>query len=521
MAMATEYDFIVIGGGINGLTCASYLLREGYSVILVEKKNYLGGCAVSDEITLPGYKHDVLATSINIWRLGPVENELELKKYGYNDITPEIVASTPFQKGKAITIYRDEKRTSDTISQFSKKDATKYLDIYNYYKRVSEIIEEGFSSSPMKYSDMMSLLEDSDEGMEFLRTSFMSSRNWLNENFESEEAKAFFSIWGSNHASLSPEDAGSALTALTFVGLLQQKGGGIPIGGMQTLTKSLNNYITKHNGILILGDPVTEIEVSEGRATGVRLLSGKHLNAKLGVMANVGPKSLFGELVPASKLSEGFMKKVKNFRYSAVTQVMIHAAMNKPLEFKNEETGYAGLVQIGETLDEVSESFNQCIRGLVPEKPFMTLNNYTKYDKSRTPEGGHILWNFVRAPARIKGRDWTDEDKHRFAELSLDLLGQYTNNFRGSILKMKVMSPQDIEAFNPNLVNGDPVLGEPTIDQMLSLRPFGGFSRYSSEIPNLYMCSAATHPGGGVSGLPGRNAALQAIEDLKSQASVK
>ena len=118
--MTTEYDFIVIGGGTNGLTCASYLLREGYSVILVEKKNYLGGCAVSDEITLPGYKHDVLATSINIWRLGPVENELELKKHGYSDITPDIVASTPFRNGKAITIYRDEKRTSDSISQFSK-----------------------------------------------------------------------------------------------------------------------------------------------------------------------------------------------------------------------------------------------------------------------------------------------------------------------------------------------------------------------------------------------------------------
>lgn len=514
--MAADYDFIVIGGGTNGLTCASYLLREGFSVILVEKNNYLGGCAVSDEITLPGYRHDVLATSINIWRLGPVETELQLKNYGYSDITPGTVASTPFLSGKAITIYKDERKTADTISQFSKADSKKYLDIYNYYKNASEIIEEGFSSSPMKYSDMMSLLEDSDEGMEFLRISFMSARDWLNENFESEETKAFFSIWGSNHAPLSPEDAGSALTALTFVGLLQQKGGGIPVGGMQTLAKALAAYITRHNGTVMLGDPVTEVLVNYGRATGVKLRSGKYLNAKFGVMANVEPKSLFSELVPSSKLSENFMKKVKNFRYSSVTQVMVHAAMNKPLEFKPEETGNAGLVQIGETLDEVSKSFNQCVRGLVPTKPFMTLNNYTKYDKSRTPNGGHILWNFVRAPARISGRDWKEDDKLKFAELSLDILEQYADNVKGSILKMKVMSPQDIEAYNPNLVNGDPVLGQPSVDQMLSLRPFVGFSRYASEIPNLYMCSAATHPGGGVSGLPGRNSALQAIEDLKS-----
>jgi phytoene dehydrogenase-like protein len=518
--MAADYDFIVIGGGTNGLTCASYLLREGYSVILVEKNNYLGGCAVSDEITLPGYKHDVLATSINIWRLGPVETELELKKYGYHDITPEVVASTPFRNGKAITIYRDEKRTADTISKFSKSDAKKYLDTYDYYKNASEIIEEGFSSSPMKYSEMMSLLEDSEDGMEFLRISFMSARDWLNENFESEEVKAFFSIWGSNHAPLSPEDAGSALTALTFVGLLQQKGGGIPIGGMQTLTKALATYITKHNGTFILGDPVTEIEIHDARATGVKLQSGRYLNAKLGIMSNVEPKALFNKLIPASKLSEGFMKKVKNFRYSSVTQVMIHAAMKKPLMFKPEETGNAGLVQIGETLDEVSQSFNQCVRGIIPEKPFMTLNNYTKYDKTRTPDGGHILWNFVRAPAKINGRGWNEEDKHKFAELSFDVLEQYASNVRESVLKMKVMSPQDIEAYNTNLVNGDPVLGQPSIDQMLSLRPFVGFSRYASEISNLYMCSAATHPGGGVSGLPGRNSALQAIENLKSSRRV-
>lgn len=514
--MTAEFDFIIVGGGTNGLTSASYLLKAGFSAIVVEKNNYLGGSALTDEITIPGYKHDVMATSINIWRLGPVETELDLKNYGYRDITPDVVASTPFKNGKAITIYRDVRQTARTISQFSESDAKKYLEIYNYYTNASEIIEEGFASSPMKYSEMMSILEDSNDGMEFLRLSFMSARDWLNENFEAEETKAFFSLWGSNHAPLSPEDPGSALTALTFAGLLQQKGGGIPVGGMHTLPKSLSNFIAKHNGQIILGDPVSEIEVKSGFATGVKLLSGKVLKARKGVIANVEPKALFGKLVTRGQLSESFLRKVEKFRYSSVTQVMMHAAMDRPLEFLSEDAGNAGLVQIGETMDEVSEAFNECIRGKPPRTPFMTLNNYTKYDKSRTPAGGHVLWNFVRAPSRVNGRPWDEDEKNKFAEISLQILEKYAVNVRKSILKMKVLSPQDIETYNPNLVNGDPVIGQPTIDQMLSLRPFSGFSRYASEIPNLYMCSAATHPGGGVSGLPGRNAALQAIEDLRS-----
>ena len=507
-------DFIIVGGGINGLTSAAYLLNDGFSVVLIERNNYLGGSAVTSEITLPGYKHDVLATSINIWRLGPVESELGLEKYGYKDITPDTVASTPFSNKKAITIFRDPERTAKTISQFSKPDAKKYLEIYDYYKNSSEIIESGFSSPPVPYSEMMSILEESEEGREFIRLSFMSARDWLNENFESEETKAFFSIWGSNHAPLSPEEPGSAFTAFTFVGLLQQKGGGIPVGGMETLSNSLKNFVLKHNGQVILGDPVIEIEVKDSRATGVKLLSGKYLKAKRGVIANVEPKALFGKLVSQSKLSEGFVKKVKHFRYSSVTQVMMHAALNKPLDFIPEETGNAGLVQIGESLDDVSKAYNECLRGLIPESPFMTLNNYTKYDRSRVKGSGHILWNFVRAPHKIKGRNWTDDDKDVIAEAGLRVLEKYAGNVRGSILKMKIMSPQDIEAYNPNLVNGDPVVGQPSIDQMLSLRPFSGFSHYSSEIQNLYMCSAATHPGGGISGLSGRNAALQAIQDL-------
>ncbi len=516
--MATDFDFIVIGAGINGLTAASYLAKEGFSTIIIEKQDYLGGCAVTKELTIPGFKHDVFATSINIWRLGPVEKELNLRKYGYRDLSPEVVASTPFKNGRAITIYNDINKTANSIAGFSKKDADRYKEVYDYYNTASELVEEGFAAAPMKYSEMTTLLEDTDDGLEFLRLSFMSVRDWLNENFESEEVKAFFTIWATNHAPLSPEDAGSALTALTFVGLLQQKGIGIPIGGMEILPNSLRNFIQAHDGKIITGDSVDEIFVENNIAKGVKLRSGKLINAKKGILANVEPKALFNKLIPPSKVSESFLKKVNKFRYSEVTQVMIHAAMSEAPDYISEDTRKAGIVQIGETVNEISRAFNDSTIGRLPDRPFMTLNNSTYYDKSRSPEGKHTMWNFVRAPVMIGGKPWTEDDKEKFAAISLARLAEYAPNISKSVLKMVVMSPQDIEALNPNVINGDPVLGKPSIDQMLSLRPFPGYSKYRTEINGLYMCSSATHPGGGVSGLPGRNAALQAIEDLKMRA---
>lgn len=510
-----SYDFIILGGGTNGLSAAAYLAREGFSVLVVEKEKYLGGCAITDDITLPGFHHDVLASSINIWKLGPVEQELGLKEYGYRYIDPEVVASTPFRNGKAITIHRNLEATIKTISQFSRKDAEEYRRLHNYYRNVQEMMEASFSSPPSDYSNTMSLLEENEDGLDFMRLSFMSVRDWLEETFESEEMRAFYSIWATNHAPLSPENAGGALLAITFVGLLQEKGSSVPIGGMKTLTDAFQNYLTKHGGSFVTGDPVEEVIVEAGRATGVRTRSGNSFGAKRGVISNIEPKALFLRLVPGSALPESFIRKVNRFKYSEVTQVMIHAALDKKPTYSVKDASDAGMVQIGETVDEISRAFNDSTTGRIPEKPFMTINNSTIFDDTRAPRGKHILWNFVRAPARISGKAWSESDKQKIYEISMDRLEEYAPGIRKSVLKEVVMSPHEIEAQNSNVINGDPVFGQPTIHQMMALRPFPGYSKYRTPIKGLYMCSAATHPGGGVSGLSGRNAAFEVIDDVE------
>jgi len=514
--MSYQPDFIVIGGGVNGLTAACYLLKEGFSTLVIERQPEIGGAAITREITLPGFQHDVFATSINIWRASNIQRELELEKYGYKEIDPEPIASTPFKNGNAITIFHDLQKTLKSFAKVSQKDAKSFEQIYKFYQDSKSILLGGMSMPPLAYSELTKILEESDTGLEFLQFSFMSARDWLEENFEAEESKAFLALWGSNHVPLSPEDAGSALLILIFIGLLQEKGVGIPIGGIRTLVNSLREFILKHGGNIITNMEVTQILIEQGRAIGVKTSEGRVIHTKKGIMADVEPKSLFLKMIPDSALDQDFRKKVERFRFSKVTQVMIHAALDDWLDYKLDEVKMAGIVQIGESLDEISKAYNSCLIGEIPLNPFMTIDNTTCYDLSRAPPNKHILWDFVRAPAFIKGKPWDEENKERFADICIEKLEDYARNIKKIVLKRVVLSPQDIQALNPNLVYGDPGVGKATIDQSLSLRPFPRFSDYRTPIKGLYMCSAATHPGGGISGLPGHNAALQAINDVKN-----
>jgi phytoene dehydrogenase-like protein len=512
-------DFIIVGAGTNGLTAAAYLGKEGYSTLVLEVRDEVGGGALTRELTLPGFKHDVFATSINLWRAGSVQKDLELEKYGYKDVNPDPVASTPFGKSKAISMYRDIELTLKSISQFSKKDAEKFNEVYNFYIESKDILLGSLASPPIQFSEMMAALESSDNGMDFLRFSYMSARDWLEENFESEEMRAFLALWGCNHVPLSPEDAGSAVLVLIFACLLQDKGAGVPIGGMATLAAALSNFVRSHGGIIFTSEGVDQILVKDNRAYAVRTNKNRNFEAKLGVIASVEPKALFLKLVPESSLEKQFLKRAKNFRYSKVTQVMIHAALDEWLDYDPRELQFSGLVQIGEDLDKISRAYNDCTIGQLPKEPFMTIDNTSCYDRTRAPEGKHILWDFVRAPVFVNNMPWDCDLKERFADNCIDRLSEYAPNIKRAILKRVVLSPQDMESLNPNMIYGDPGGGKATMDQSLALRPLPNCSNYRTPIVGLYICGPATHPGGGISGLSGRNAAMVAIHDAKERST--
>ncbi|MEM4726415.1 MAG: NAD(P)/FAD-dependent oxidoreductase [Nitrososphaerales archaeon] len=514
MASAALFDFIVIGGGINGLTAACYLAKAGFKTLLLEKKNAVGGGAITEEITLPGFKHDVLATSINIFKAGPIQQELELERFGYRELNPEPVAGTPFKGGSAIMIYKDPKLTYKTVERYSKKDAKALEDLYNFYLNSKDTLLSGLYGPPLPLGTLMTLLEESEEGREFIRLMLMSARDYLDENFESEEVKAFLALWACNHVPYAPEDSGSVPIILVFYGLLQEKGCGIPVGGIKTLADALALCFQAHGGIIAKNAEVTEIVVKDAAAKGVKLRNGQEIEAKRGILSNVEPKTLFFNLVGKEHLEPSFIKKVERFRYARVTEVMVHAALDAWLDYKPKDLQKAGIVQLGPSLRYISEAYNQCNNGIPPKRPFITIDNTTVYDPSRAPQGKHILWAFVRAPAKLARGEWS-EVKERFADRAIDVISEYAPNIKNIILKRVVHSPEDIQNIAPNIILGDPCIGSATLDQSMALRPFPGWSNYRTPIKGLYMCSASTHPGGGVSGAPGHNAVKVILEDVK------
>jgi phytoene dehydrogenase-like protein len=517
--LSAEFDFVVIGGGTNGLCAAAYLGKNGFITLTLEQAAEVGGCAITRELTLPGFKHDVFATSLNLFKAGPVQRDLELDRYGFREVLPDPVAAHPFPGRHAIYIYRDVAQTVRSIEPFSKKDAKRFREIYQLYAESREILLGGLYAAPPRLSAMLALMEQSEEGLEFLRLTFLSIRDFLEENFESEEVRAWLAVWGSNHVPLAPEDGGSTLFLLTFLGILQDFGCGVPLGGMGALSEALARFVRAHQGIIRTQAKVTQLEVKDGRATGVRLASGEVVRAKHAVLASIEPKTLFLQLVGEENLDAAFIKKVRRFRFSRVSQVMIHAALDAWLDYRPEPVQRAGIVQLGPTLASVSRAYNHCVNDEPPAAPFMTIDNTTGYDPSRAPSGKHTMWNFVRAPATLAHGDWADA-KEAFADRCFDVLAEYAPNVRRIVLKRITLSPPDLEALNPNIANADPGVGKATLDQALALRPFPGWSSYRTPIQGLYMCGSYTHPGGGVSGAPGYNAVTTALADLKERVSV-
>ena len=347
-----------------------------------------------------------------------------------------------------------------------------------------------------------------------MRLMFMSARDFLDENFESEEVKAFLALWACNHVPYAPEDSGSVPIILIFYGLLQEKGCGIPVGGIKTLADAFASCFQAHGGIMATNAEVTQIIVKDGVAKGVRLSNGKEIEAKRGIVSNIEPKTLFFKLVGKDYLEPGFVKKVERFRYARVTEVMIHAALDAWLNYRPVDLQRAGIVQIGSSLRYISEAYNQCVNGIPPKRPFITIDNTTLYDSSRAPQGKHTLWAFVRAPAKLFKGKWS-EVKEKFADRAIEVISEYAPNISKIILKRVVLSPEDIQSIAQNIILGDPCIGSATLDQSMALRPFPGWSSYRTPIKGLYMCSASTHPGGGVSGAPGHNAVKVILEDVQ------
>jgi phytoene dehydrogenase-like protein len=348
----------------------------------------------------------------------------------------------------------------------------------------------------------------------------MPTRHFLNERFKSEEPKALLAPWAF-HLGLSPDLAGGATFSFLESAADHLNGLAIAKGGVGSLIQAMVKIIKQGGGALVLGNKVSEVVVKQGRAVGVKTTDGNTFQAKKAVLANVTPDQ-FISLVDHRELPGNFVTKFRNYQFGPGT-LMVHLTLNQPLVWEAaEDLTDSGYIHIAPYMSDIANTYNQIVKGLLPDSPMLCVAQQSRHDPERAPQGKHVLWVQVRAFPRypkgdasgmIKIGKWA-EMKEPIANRVIDKLARYAPNIKSIIRNMTVHTPQDLEDDDPNLVGGDMVGGSHQMHQFFLFRPVSGWSRYKTPIKGLYLTGESTWPGCGMNAASGHLAAMQMLKDL-------
>jgi phytoene dehydrogenase-like protein len=513
-----SYDAVIIGAGHNGIVAGIYLAKAGWKVLVLERNEQPGGAVRTAEATLPGFRHDLFATNLNLFAGSPFYNEFrgDLHKHGLEFVNNPNAFSSAYPGGGWLGVSADLDATLDGIRKYSPRDAESWSGLLEMFKRNAPYLFPLLGSAMPSWNLASGILSGvRARGLDWLRDTAQlvvsSPRDFLDANFESEEVKSLVAPWGM-HLDFPPDAAGGALICYLETMADQLNGMVIGRGGCGNLIDSLTGLFKSLGGELRCGAEAAGVEVSSGRASGVKLAGGEIIQANKAVIANTAPTVLFGKLLGSEVLPGRFNDRVGNYRYGPGA-MMIHAALSDLPGW----TGGEGLkkymyVHLAPYLVDMARTYVEAMSGLLPSSPVLVVGQPTAVDPSRAPEGRHVLWIMVRSlPAEVKGdalreiegRDW-DEIKEAYADRVIDKLAEYAPDIKGKILARTVLSPKDLERSNPNLVGGDSVCGSHHLYQNYFMRPFPGWSRYKTPIKNLYMVGAATWPGAGTGAGSGR-----------------
>ena len=511
MSAETVVDAIVIGAGHNGLAAAVELASQGWKVQVVEAKSSAGGAVSTQELTLPGFRHDVCAMNLSSFAGSAFyqRHKEALTRHGLAFVPAEHCFASIFRDHTYLGVSTDLETTLTRIRAISDKDAVVWQAMLDDFQRKAPHLFAVLGSPMPSWSLLKgawkSWRELGKDGVaELLQLLLATPRDFLDRHFESDSLKAMMAAWGL-HVDFTPDTAGGALFPYLESMANQAFGMVIGQGGADTIIRAMTGLLQELGGELLLNAPVQTIEQENGRATGVVLTDGRRLKARKAVIANLNPQLVFGRLVQSPAVPSDYQKKVDAFRPGLGT-MMIHLAMDGLPDWKaGADLQRFSYVHLAPDMAMMSRVYAEAAAGLLPAEPVLVVGQGTALDSSRAPEGKHTLWVQVRVlPAQVKGDalgqitagDWS-QLKDAYAERVLDLLESYAPGLRSMILARHIMSPQDLEQFNANLIGGDNLSGSHHLDQNFFFRPVAGYSKYKTPIKDLYLCGASTWPGAG------------------------
>ena len=525
------YDAIVIGAGHNGLTAAAYLARGGLSTLVLERREIVGGCCVTEEIA-PGCR--VSTTSYIASMLRPeVISDLRLADHGLRMIPCDPAIQVPFPDGQVVPWWADRDRAREEFSKISAKDAARFVQVDDQLKKLARYLQPFFLEPPPEidtstvngWADLFRVGKrfrgiTSAEISQLVSFLTGSLGEFLDQNYESEKIKTLFlanNVYGKHGGPYQPGSAIGLLFHLLSGGEHELQGFyGHVIGGMGSITQALAAAGKKSGVEIRTSSSVAHIDVSNGRARSVVLEDGTELRSRM-VLSNADPKRTFLGFLDAKELPEDFLSAVRGIKMAGPC-AKVNMVLSEEPRFTGTSPTATALERTFYTLVPSLEFAERCYDiakfGEIPEELWVDCVVSSNADDSLAPPGKHILTCFVQyVPYRLRNGNW-DEKRELLGDRVVKKVTEYAPNVPGAIIARQVLTPLDLER-TYGLTEGNIFHGDLRLEQLFFMRPVPGWAQYRTPIEGLYLCGAGAHPGGGVTGAPGRNAAFQALRDWK------
>ncbi len=524
--MPHNYDAIIIGGGHNGLVTAAYLARAGRKVLVLERRELVGGCAVTEEVW-PGYRVSTASYLTSLLQ-EKVIRDLELDRFGYKVDAKDPAFFSPFPDGRYMFMWQDARKTLDEIAKFSKKDAERFPAYEDHLEKLAAVVESLLLTTPPEfppqglgdYAEWLKLTGrmrglGRKELVGLVKIFTQSAADMLDDWFESEELKVTLATDGVIGANGGPKSAGTAYILMHHcMGGLAGKRGlwGFVRGGMGAVSEAIAASARSKGAEIRCNAHVKQVMVRDGRAAGVVLDSGEEIGAPI-VASNLDPIITFLKLVEERHLPGDFVQQMRRYR-SEGTSCKINLALNGLPDFRmlpgTPGPQHRATMHICPSIEYVERAWDDAKYGKPSRKPLLEMTVPTTYDSSLAPQGKHIMGIFLQyAPYTLKGTTW-EQEREPFFQRVIGLIEEYAPNFRGLIEHSQVLTPYDLEQ-RFHITRGNIFHGEMSLDQMFVMRPLAGWARYKTPVKGLYLCGSGAHPGGGVMGAPGHNAAREIL----------
>lgn len=531
------YDAILIGSGHNALVTAVYLARAGWSTLVLERASCLGGAVRSDELTRPGFVHDLFATNMNLFLGSPVAGELgaELERHGLRYAGCSSPFANVYPGSRALRVHQGLAATLDELERHDPRDAQGWRELDALYERLSPALFALYGSR----LDLRGLSElgfrqapgfGLDGARQLARLLVSSTRELAETYLHSPEAHALMACWGL-HLDFGPDVSGGAMFPFLEAFTDMRTGISVAQGGASKLIDALAALAAEHGAELRTDAEVIAVTVESGRATGVELASGERIDARRAVIAGVTPTILYNRLLANASLPAPLRRAAQRYRYGPAT-LMVHLALSAPPTWAaGEDLSRFAYVHIAPYVEDLAESYGHACAGLLPAEPMLVVGQSSAVDPTRVrggeqrtddtvpAPGGAVLWVQVRAlPPDIRGdaagqieaRTW-DQAREPYADRVLAKLERYAPGLGELVLDRAVLTPDDLERHNPNLAGGDSIAGSMHLRQNFVFRPFPEVRDYETGIDRLLMVGAATWPGAGVNAISGYNVARKLL----------